>query len=68
MLTLLSVYTDPNVVQAWRGAVKCLGQKQGPALEEALRLWLRTHAAEVTKAIRPTETVALPSPRVVKVA
>lgn len=57
-MKLFSVYTEPRVQQAWKGAVKALGRKQGPALDEALRLYMEKYRTEIEAA------QALPTPAV----
>lgn len=49
-MKLLSVYMDPPVSQAWRAAVKLLNMKQGPAMDEALRDFMKKHAARIAAA------------------
>lgn len=51
MLTLLSVHTDPKTTQAWKAGVKALKLRQGPAMVEALQLWLEKNQAEIDKAM-----------------
>lgn len=53
MSALISVYTDPDVVKAWKASVKALGTTQGPAMEEALLMWMDSKKEEIQRVMTP---------------
>lgn len=57
MKNLVSVYINARTAHAWRASVKALGLRQGPSLEQALRLWMRLHADKIKAVLEPTPTV-----------